>query len=343
MKTKLTISVFVLAIVMTLAGISKIKAQVIAKDYFNYGKVNLDGKGTNSDGWAGPWSKKAGTILISKDNVTVGKPSAVAQPDVKNAEYFRELDTLILDDVPKTIWVSYSGRQISLGTDWGGVSLFLYNAGVDTTELILFGTNWNTNNWGLANGPINIAPDAGKEKSCFTASRLVLQINMSGDAYPEDVYFYINPDSLKQPSTADAYISVLGKTAADPFDLSNGFNMIRLGAGNTIQYAFESLIIAGTYADLNLTTGINKISASDIGLTFYPNPMASSGKIEFKNSTNEKYTFSMFDITGKTVKTIENITTGQVNIERGNLESGLYFYKLQNSKGASVNGKIILQ
>ncbi len=340
MTTKFTLSVFMFAIFIYIANTKMTTAQVVKEDFNYTAGSDLDQQGENADGWAGPWTKKSGVLKATAGSIMGGAGIHVETvKTTENVEYFRTLDHTWLDNKKQTIWISYYSRQLDGGvTDWGGLSLF-FDDGTDNTELIFFGTNWNVNNWGMANGGLNIYPAAGTEKPTTEVSWLVLQINMSGDYMPEDIYMYVNPSKSSQPATSSAYISTTSNDL-DNFDLSNGFNNVRLGAGFS-GLTFEKFRIGLSYSDISEV--VKELSAKEINLNVYPNPVSEESKLTFTNKTSEEYTFTLYDITGKEVKKIENITNGEITFNRAGLENGMYFYKLQNSFGASANGKLIIK
>ena len=51
----------------------------------------------------------------------------------------------------------------------------------------------------------------------------------------------------------------------------------------------------------------------------------------------------VYNTLGQLLLTIDNITTGQVKIERTNLNSGLYFFQLQRDRQIIVMGKFMIE
>lgn len=76
----------------------------------------------------------------------------------------------------------------------------------------------------------------------------------------------------------------------------------------------------------------------------YPNPFSTSATLRIYNRENAKYEFTMYDLFGREVRqfTIPQIA-GQCKIERGNLPSGMYFYKVSDKEKIIGTGKIIIQ
>jgi hypothetical protein len=51
----------------------------------------------------------------------------------------------------------------------------------------------------------------------------------------------------------------------------------------------------------------------------------------------------MFDVLGKTVRSINNISEKQFSISKNELQSGMYFYNITNPEGLVGKGKIIIK
>ncbi len=83
-------------------------------------------------------------------------------------------------------------------------------------------------------------------------------------------------------------------------------------------------------------TGINLSQKDRIGLKIYPSPMQKAGNIEMNVSEQDRYSITVFDITGKKVDVILNdrmLNPGKYTLtyENKNLTPGTYFIKLFNS------------
>lgn len=51
----------------------------------------------------------------------------------------------------------------------------------------------------------------------------------------------------------------------------------------------------------------------------------------------------IYDITGREIKRLTNINSNEFNLKRGNLMSGIYFYKLTNYNDVDVTGKLLIE
>ena len=58
---------------------------------------------------------------------------------------------------------------------------------------------------------------------------------------------------------------------------------------------------------------------------------------------NTNASFYLYDVTGRIVKTIKNITTPEFKLEREDLQSGIYFYRLNDLEKVISTGKLIIE
>ena len=94
------------------------------------------------------------------------------------------------------------------------------------------------------------------------------------------------------------------------------------------------LEISSTITSVNET---KKVSNFNI----YPNPFHQSSIIDFENPKNETCTLTIYDSQGKLVRTINNINSDKVEIERKDLVSGLYFFQLRSDRQIIATGKLV--
>ncbi len=88
------------------------------------------------------------------------------------------------------------------------------------------------------------------------------------------------------------------------------------------------------------TVGVDDINNEYETLNIYPNPFNNKTTIEFDNPESKTYDLKITDITGKTVRTINNIRDNRIDIYRQNLPHGFYTIQLRGEK--NFTGKIII-
>ncbi|MFC2116603.1 T9SS type A sorting domain-containing protein [Bacteroidota bacterium] len=76
-------------------------------------------------------------------------------------------------------------------------------------------------------------------------------------------------------------------------------------------------------------------------LTIFPNPMNSSTTILFPNPAGESHKMVLTDLSGKVYRIVEDITTSEYVLKKGDLKEGLYFIEL---RGPMIyRGKIVIE
>jgi hypothetical protein len=90
-------------------------------------------------------------------------------------------------------------------------------------------------------------------------------------------------------------------------------------------------------------TGI--ISNSEAtGVSVYPNPFHESATVVVsENTVLENATFTLYDITGKIVLEMKNVSSTTISINRNELENGVYFYTFINNGVIIGSGRIVVE
>ncbi|MFK7950863.1 MAG: T9SS type A sorting domain-containing protein [Saprospiraceae bacterium] len=78
-------------------------------------------------------------------------------------------------------------------------------------------------------------------------------------------------------------------------------------------------------------------------VTIAPNPMVERTALRFDNPNNEVFDMAITNLTGQVIRTQNGIKTNFINIERGEMTSGVYFITLRNAEGATITEKLIVQ
>ncbi len=97
-------------------------------------------------------------------------------------------------------------------------------------------------------------------------------------------------------------------------------------------------LLCGTVSSIN-----EPVTTQQVTLQFYPNPFRTYFTLEFRHRKNEKYILNLYNSLGQLVRQIDNITTGQIRIERGNLTNGLHFFQLRTDSEIIGHRKFIIE
>jgi hypothetical protein len=125
----------------------------------------------------------------------------------------------------------------------------------------------------------------------------------------------------------------MAQLAADTYSLQfNMWNCNGTSMDDTMSYVF----------DVARPVGIFENATQKIESTVVPNPMSSSALLQFENPDGLVHELQINDVTGKLVYQQSGITTGQVELEKGKLKSGMYFYALFREKLVVSTGKLLV-
>lgn len=83
------------------------------------------------------------------------------------------------------------------------------------------------------------------------------------------------------------------------------------------------------------------LHAETLNVTIQPNPFNEVTRLAFSNPAGKTYQLEITDLNGKVLRTYPDIRTDAIEIQKGNLSSGMYFYRLSGKDGTAV-GKITL-
>jgi hypothetical protein len=105
------------------------------------------------------------------------------------------------------------------------------------------------------------------------------------------------------------------------------------------QFFLDDLAFSGT-----VPVGIKENPSENNLLHFFPNPFSQQATIRIDPSVGSNpVSFQIFDALGKEVKTIEQINDNEFTLEKGDLHSGIYFYRLVNEKGVLTSGRFVIE
>ena len=83
---------------------------------------------------------------------------------------------------------------------------------------------------------------------------------------------------------------------------------------------------------------VNATPNIDIGI--FPNPFSDRATLSFP-AVSDKATFTLYNTSGQLIKTVDNISGGQLTIYRDSLEKGLYYFMLRTKDNIIATGKLL--
>jgi len=88
---------------------------------------------------------------------------------------------------------------------------------------------------------------------------------------------------------------------------------------------------------------VDEIISDQNVFKLYPIPFTQTATLEFENSKNENCSLTIYNLLGEEVRSINDITADKVIIERQNLSTGLYFFRLATGSRTKAKGKFIIE
>ncbi len=130
-------------------------------------------------------------------------------------------------------------------------------------------------------------------------------------------------------------ITYMNSESPDTVVIFAGINGSHVGT----TFYIDALSFTGT-----APIGIDELYSDNKYVKLYPNPFSNSASINIDIAVKlNNASIRIFDISGKEVKTINNINKNLVILEKGEMTAGLYFYKLLNNSSEVYNGKFIIR
>lgn len=78
-------------------------------------------------------------------------------------------------------------------------------------------------------------------------------------------------------------------------------------------------------------------------LKIIPNPMSNKAIVDFENTMREPITLTLLDNLGRTVRTVHTISMNRIEINRENLNAGIYIVQVQTERNVIAIGKLMIE
>ena len=162
-------------------------------------------------------------------------------------------------------------------------------------------------------------------------------------------HFYVLPGGI----VAWIFDSIMLVDSSVSFSGSQGFVMfsVQLKKGltpgtditNHASIYFDANAPVGTNITSNIivTTAINELQTNKVSVNTFPNPFIDNTTIVV-DGLKEKFDFSLYDVTGRLKKIIPSIDTNRFELQRGDLSSGIYMFKISTSTNQVAYGKLVI-
>ncbi len=145
------------------------------------------------------------------------------------------------------------------------------------------------------------------------------------------------------------FTQTVGATNSTDEAIYLAYKIASLPTGITRVFRFASIfkpsaVLAAQNALLtSIPTVINEVKNVNNAILIYPNPISDNATITLNSSVNlSNAEFQIYDVIGKLIKS-SPVNSHEFTFEKGNLSSGLYFYKLINNGSELSTGKFLVK
>ncbi|MCF8298590.1 MAG: T9SS type A sorting domain-containing protein [Saprospiraceae bacterium] len=185
---------------------------------------------------------------------------------------------------------------------------------------------------------------------------LNVKIMSSRMSSPPDVYFGIwMSDGSKNPADSD-FVEIVDLTLFPqtfgfvdtsftiPISADTGYIAFKYTAGyyEWLMVSIDDLAIMGAYP-----VGLASKNFNNSSVQVYPNPVYDYCTFEIKNYDASKIQgqieLEIYDCIGKLVKVNYYPASNSFKFHKGNLNSGLYFYKIKSENNIIYSGKLLIE
>lgn len=145
-------------------------------------------------------------------------------------------------------------------------------------------------------------------------------------------------------TTADSFGGNIPSTDSMTWQLAHG-TFIPKVAAQYVWIAAAGSSTGSVYIDdihLRNNTAVNNINVNS-GIELYPNPMTTAAKLKMDASIGLPCSMVIYDITGRSVITRDNISSRELTINKDDLGTGMFLIKLTDRTNRSVYSKLIAQ
>jgi len=106
----------------------------------------------------------------------------------------------------------------------------------------------------------------------------------------------------------------------------------------------EMMVLVIMYLDdiTGLSVSNNELEGQLQNVIIAPNPMQAEMMVSYPMEL-EGVTFSIYDMVGRQIRTLPGTDVGQIKVDRSDLTSGMYVYRLEDENGRYKAGKFVVE
>ena len=125
--------------------------------------------------------------------------------------------------------------------------------------------------------------------------------------------------------------------------LNNGQNASLVGFREFVYFGGPNYTAGAQLWRTPATLGINDVPYKTCRTKLVPNPFSTKAAFDFESECSSIAKIDIFNLTGQHVKAIVPEHGSEAIVERGNLNEGIYFYKIRSQNGTISNGNFVIE
>lgn len=209
---------------------------------------------------------------------------------------------------------------------------------------------------------VEFSPDGSKLYFSSGNARKIFQFDLNAGTLPDIVASKTIIASLL-PDVTDVFPNALqiapdNKIYVAMYKYPGGYDYIgRIEfpdlMGTSCLFNDSAVYLGTTYCNFGLPNFIQSYFSNSVStianfepdiipIIIFPNPTNQNATLTFDNPTKSNFSLTLFDNKGSLVRTITNITTDKVVIDKQDLSSGLYVFRLKSDK-QTATGKLTIE
>lgn len=168
--------------------------------------------------------------------------------------------------------------------------------------------------------------------------------NLSGQGVLEVTFNNIMlPDSnINEPASHGFFHYEIEQTTNNPIgSIINNTAAIYFDFNPPIFTNTTTHTVGENFVTINLSIG--EIYEETVAIKVFPNPFSSVTTIQVEGEEYECLKLRVFDVTGRLVTTTQVHFDNKIELLKGNIQTGVYFYQLEGDGKLINTGKIIAQ
>ena len=173
----------------------------------------------------------------------------------------------------------------------------------------------------------------------LASSSTLLDAHLTGLTYKSAMQ--LGPDKKIYLSYLNGKVSVI----EDPNVLGTGCNLVVdqiTVTGNLLFWEFPNFI-SSYLGDGPVTSNPEEAAQSSVEVKVFPNPFTTTTRIEIPRHGESTTFLQLFSAQGQLIREFQVTFEDHIEVEKGNLAAGLYYFTLSNTQEKLGTGKLIVQ